>query len=95
MKKLLLATIAVGLMSISANAAQGTITEVQKYVAGYTIVKFQPLTGNAVTWRVIGTDEAKKVVTAMAMTAQQSAQPVEYEVGQIGGVYGITKLVIK
>lgn len=81
------------LLSVAATslfAAEGTITEVRQYAAGGSSILI-----GGVERTIVGTDDAKRAMLAIALIAQQSGATVDYSVISYNGSWGLGRLFVK
>lgn len=97
MKKVLLATAVAGLLATSGFAGTlGTVVSINQYTAGTSMTFKNASTGaTSAAITVVGTDDAKKAMIAIGLTAISSGATIEYSVVQYGGQWGLGQLFIK
>lgn len=95
MKKILLAAMLAGSMSVSAFATDGTVKEVQQYADGTTAVVF---TSNGTDTRNIilaGDAELQKRYIALLLSAQAQNRTVNYSTCPTNAPGALCTLIIK
>lgn len=96
MKKMFLATLVVGLMSTSVMALDGTIGLIKAQANGAVVVGIikTDLSPGPVG-SLVGTDDAKKAMLAIALTAKSSTANVAMTWGNVDGVDGWKIITLK
>lgn len=90
MKKILAATMATVIMSVSAFGAVGTITKIRYKAGESAAVTLTAADGTVSVQRLVGTAEDQKAMLAVLLTAKTSNATITLSAGTIDGLSGWT-----